>query len=205
MKDDFYKTIQRLVALALVCWLIAIPALAENTGASPSGITVSGADGILAFGPNGITASGADGITASGADGITASGADGITASGADSTAITRADGITASGGDGITISGADSFVETGTVAIASAVNGTPAQIGLQGLDPELAVMLNRLTDDRNVDAVVIYHHLPNEADIADLERIGVVGGVRYRVLPIIALAATKAQIVSISGLSSVR
>ena len=310
MNDDFYKTTQRLVALALVCWLVAVPALAANAGVNPTGITVSGADGILAFGPNGITASGADGITASGADGITASGADGITASGADSTAIARADGITASGADGITISGADGahyhadsviirnptgitasgadniiatgvngitasgadtrslthadgitvsgadnvltinsadgitatgadgivfsitpnaitisgvngitasgadgitisgadcFVETGTVAISSALNGAPAQTGLQSLDPELAVRLNRLTDDSNVDAVIIYHHLPNDADLADLQRIGVSGGTRYRVLPMIAITATKSQIVSISRLSAVR
>src|SRR5216683_1460898 len=185
-----------------------------------SGITASGADGILAFGPNGITASGADGITASGADGITASGAD--------STTITRADGITASGADGITISGADgsqyhvdsviirnptgitasgadNVVSTGTNALIAALNGTVGQTGLQSVDPELAVLLNRLTDDSNVDAVVVYHHLPNDADIADLQRLGVPGGTRYRVLPMIAVSCTKAQIAAISHLASVR
>ncbi|HLQ43966.1 MAG TPA: S8 family serine peptidase, partial [Planctomycetaceae bacterium] len=65
--------------------------------------------------------------------------------------------------------------------------------------------MLNRLTDDSNVDAVVVYHHLPNDADIADLQRLGVPGGTRYRVLPMIAVSCTKAQIAAISHLSSVR
>jgi len=326
MNHDFYKTIRRLVALALVCLLSSGPVFAGLTiiGANgitvsgadgiifngTSGITVSGADGILAFGPNGITASGADGITASGADGITVSGADGITASGADSTTITRADGITASGADGITISGADgsqyhadsvtirnpsgitvsgadnviatgtngitasgadtrgithadgitasgadstltingadgitasgadgivfsitpsavtirgangitasgadgitisgadSFVRTGVNAIIAALNSAVGQTGLQSVDPELAVLLDRLTDDSNIDAVVVYHHAPNDSDIADLQRLGVLGGTRYRVLPMIAVSATKAEIHAISRLSSVK
>src|SRR5216683_2205017 len=197
----------------------------------PNGITASGADGITASGADGITASGADGITASGADSTTITRADGITASGADNTlTINRADGITASGADGvlfsiapsaititgvngitasgadgITISGADSFVSTGTNALIAALNGTVGQTGLQSVDPELAVLLNRLTDDSNVDAVVVYHHLPNDADIADLQRLGVPGGTRYRVLPMIAVSCTKAQIAAISHLASVR
>jgi serine protease AprX len=189
---------------------------------NPTGITVSGADNVIATGTNGITASGADtrniahadGITASGADGITISGADGITASGADGVVfnitpnaitITGVSGITASGADGITISGADSFVVTGANAMIAALNSSVGQTGLQSVDPELAVLLNGLTDDSNVDAVVVYHHLPNDTDIADLQRLGVLGGTRYRVLPMIAISATKAQIVAISHLSSVR
>jgi serine protease AprX len=310
MNHNFYKTTRSLIALALVCWLISAPVLVVSAITTPTGITASGADGILAFGPNGITASGADGITASGADGITASGADGITASGADSTTITRADGITASGADGITISGADgshyqadsiiirnptgitagaadnviatgtngitasgadtrnivhadgitasgadntltiysadgitasgadgtvfsiapnaititgvngitasgadgitisgadSFVMTGVNAITSMLGNAVAQAGLQGVDPELGILLNGLTDDSNVDAVIVYHHAPNDADIADLQGIGVLGGTRYRVLPMIAVTATKAQIASISQLTTVR
>lgn len=190
---------------------------------NPSGITASGADNVIATGTNGITASGADtrniahadGITASGADNtLTINSADGITASGADGVVfnitpnaitITGVNGITASGADGITISGADSFVVTGANAIIAALNSSVGQTGLQSVDPELAVLLNRLTDDSNVDAVIVYHHLPNDADIADLQRLGVLGGTRYRVLPMIAISATKAQIAAISHLSSVR
>jgi serine protease AprX len=190
---------------------------------NPTGITASGADNVIATGTNGITASGADtrnithadGITASGADNtLTINNADGITASGADGVLISIApsaitisgvSGITASGADGITISGADNFVMTGTNAVIAALSSTVGQTGLQSVDPELAVLLNRLTDDRNVDAVVVYHHLPNDADISDLQRLGVLGGTRYRVLPMIAVSATKAQIAAISHLSSVR
>src|SRR5216683_1519213 len=184
---------------------------------NPTGITASGADNVIATGTNGITASGADtrSITAGGADNtLTINSADGITASGADGVlfsiapsaiTITGVNGITASGADGITISGAKSFVSTGTNALIAALNGTVGQTGLQSVDPELAVLLNRLTDDSNVDAVVVYHHLPNDADIADLQRLGVPGGTRYRVLPMIAVSCTKAQIAAISHLASVR
>jgi serine protease AprX len=190
---------------------------------NPTGITISGADNVIATGTNGITASGADtrniahadGITASGADNtLTINSADGITASGADgvvfnitpnAVTITGVSGITASGADGITISGADNFVMTGINAIIAALNSTVGKTGIQSVDPELAVLLNRLTDDSNVDAVIVYHHLPSEADIADLQRLGVLGGTRYHVLPLVAISATKAQIAAISHLSSVR
>jgi serine protease AprX len=189
---------------------------------NPTGITVSGADSLIATGTNGITASGADtrniaradGITVSGADGITISGADTITAVGADgliyaipptSITIIGTTGITVSGADGITISGADSFIETGTNALTSALNRGVGQSGIQSVDPEFAVQLNRLTDDSNVDAVIVYHHAPTDADIADLQNIGVLGGTRYRMLPMVAITTSKARIAAISHLPSVR
>ena len=189
---------------------------------NPTGITISGADSLIATGTNGITASGADtrniaradGITVSGADGITISGADTMTAVGADgliyaipptSITIIGTTGITVSGADGITISGADSFIETGTNALTSALNAGVGQSGIQSVDPEFAVQLNRLTDDSNVDAVIVYHHAPTDADITDLQNIGVLGGTRYRMLPIVAITTSKARIAAISHLPSVR
>jgi len=190
---------------------------------NPTGITASGADNVIATGTNGITASGADtrsiaradGITASGADGtITITGTDGITASGADgvifsitpgSLTITGVNGITVSGADGITISGADSFVKTGVAALMAALNDNGVQVGLAGVDPELAVLLNNLTDDSNVAAVIVYHQRPTDADIADLQSIGVLGGTRYQMLPMISLTTTKARLRAISHLASVR
>jgi serine protease AprX len=190
---------------------------------NPAGITISGADNVIATGVNGITASGADtrnlahadGITASGADNtLTINSADGITASGADGVvftiapnaiSITGVNRIAGSGADGITISGADSFVNTGVNAVTATLFRAVGQTGLQSVDPELAVLLNRLTDDSNVDAVVVYHRLPNADDIADLGRLGVLGGTRYHALPMIALTATKRQIAAISHLPAVR
>jgi serine protease AprX len=189
---------------------------------NPTGITVSGADSLIATGTNGITASGADtraisyadGITVSGADGITVSGADAITATGLDGTifsiapagiTISGADGITVSGADGITISGADSFVETGVNALIAALNAATGQTGIRSVDPELAVLLNRLTDDSNVAAVIVYHQMPTDADIAQLQSLGVLGGTRYRSLPMISVTTTKGRLAAISHLASVR
>ena len=190
---------------------------------NPTGITVSGADNVIATGVNGITVSGADtrginhadGITVSGADNtLTLNGADGIIATGPDGTVFTitpnaikisGVNNITGSGVDGITVSGADSFVQTGVNALTAALYKAETQAGLQGVDPELAVLLNRLTDDSNVDAVISYHHLPTESDIADLQAIGVLGGTRYRSLPMIAVTTTKRRLAAVSHLAAVR
>jgi serine protease AprX len=186
----------------------------------PNGITATGADGITATGADGITATGADtrqithadGITATGADGITISGADGITATGADGTifqiapsgiTISGADGITATGADGITISGATGFIETSANSVLSTADAQGS--GIRSVDPELAVKLNSLTDDSNVDAIIVYHQQPTNADITDLQKIGVLGGTTYRALPMIAVTAKKQQLISISHLPSVR
>jgi len=76
---------------------------------------------------------------------------------------------------------------------------------GLQSVDPELAILLNRATDDSNIDAVIVYHHLPTDADIAELQSLGVLGGTRYRVLPMVAVTTTKSRIAAISHLAGVR
>ncbi len=184
----------------------------------PDGIVITGANGITATGADGITATGADGsqiahadgIVATGADGITINAADGITATGADGTAfdispngivITGADGITATGADGIAITGADGITATGADTIAP----IHVQTGLRSVDPELAILLNRLTDDSNVNAVIVYHRMPDAFDIADLQRIGVNNGTRYYHLPMITLTARRRQIFEISRLPNVR
>src|SRR5436190_4922121 len=190
---------------------------------NPTGITVSGADNIIATGTNGITASGvdtrninhADGITVSGADNtLNINGADGIIATGADgivfsitpsAITITGVNGITVSGADGITVSGADSFIPTGVNALISRLTARVGTSGLQSVDPELAVLLNRATDDSNIDAVIVYHHLPTDADIADLQNLGVLGGTRYHLLPMIAVTTTRSRIAAVSHLPAVR
>ncbi len=189
------------------------------TGAD--GITLTGADGITRLGSNGITLTGADGITLTGADGITLTGADGITLTGADSLtgfgpngvildrvnpagmAVTGSDGITLTGADGITLTGADGIVMKNVDGM---LPPDPTEInGLQSVDPELAVTLNRIADDSSVNAVVVYHDEVTSADLAQLQQIGVQGGTRFRVLPMVYVTGTKAQIMAISRLSRVR
>ncbi|HEX8129663.1 MAG TPA: S8 family serine peptidase [Pyrinomonadaceae bacterium] len=192
---------------------------------NPNGITISTANGLTAIGANGITASGADGILVSTADGITASGADGILVSTADGVTLRSADGqfssvapngITISKVDGITASGADNIavvssdsITINTPANVSTTNSTTRrQIGLQSVDPELALLLdqaNQAADDSNINAVVVYHQLPAERDFADLQRIGILGGTRFHVLPAVYISATPDQIIALSHFPNVR
>jgi serine protease AprX len=194
------------------------------------GITATGTDGITATGTDGITATGTDalyfarahGITVTGTDGFNITDADGITATGTDgrvfsiapsSLSIEGVDGITATGADGVTLRGIDGITATGTDGITVTgtdgitATGTDVQqrTGLQSLDPELAILLDRATDDSNINAAVVYHRQPGETDLADLRRIGIPGGTRYHALPVIAVTATRQQLAAVSRLPAVR
>jgi serine protease AprX len=46
---------------------------------------------------------------------------------------------------------------------------------------------------------------MPTDADIADLQQIGVLGGTRYHSLPMISVTTTKTQLMAISHLPHVR
>jgi serine protease AprX len=181
------------------------------TGAD--GIVMTGADGFQREANNGIVMTGADGIVMTGADGIVMTGADAVTATGADGTifsvvpdglSFTGVTGIVMTGADGIVMTGADGIVMTGADGLVP--QGTqPAASGLQSLDPELADKLNRMTDDSGINAVVVYHRLPLDSDLADLQQIGILGGTRFRVLPAITITATRQQLIAISKLPAVR
>ncbi|HEX8745583.1 MAG TPA: S8 family serine peptidase [Pyrinomonadaceae bacterium] len=195
---------------------------------NPSGIATTGADGIATTGADGIAVTGADSFTVKRADGITTgkvqgiavTGADGIAVTGADGTtynispngiAVTGADGIAVTGADGIAVTGADGISTTRLDGIATtgadgiAVTGVDSGVGIKSVDPELALMLDKMTDDSNINAAIVYHRLPTDADIAELQSIGVLGGTRFKVLPVIIATATRRQLVAISRLSSVR
>ena len=189
------------------------------TGAD--GITLTGADGGPKVGTNGITLTGADGITLTGADGITLTGADGITLTGADGVTgitstgaifdlthptgitLTGADGITLTGADGITLTGADGITLTGADGIT--LTGADDNSGLQSVDPELAVKLNEAADDSNINAVIVFHRGVSDADISQLQQIGILGGTRFRALPAVYVSATKQQMIAVSRLPQVR
>jgi serine protease AprX len=193
---------------------VTLPTGIVMTGAD--GIVMTGADGVQRSASNGIVMTGADGIVMTGADGIVMTGADSLRAMGADGVVfsivpdgvkftgvtgivMTGADGIVMTGADGIVMTGADGIVMTGADAF------HPTSSGLQSVDPELAVQLNQVADDRGVNAAVVYHQLPSDSDLADLQKIGIVGGTRFRVLPVVTLTGTRDQIVAISKLPAVR
>jgi len=181
------------------------------TGAD--GIVMTGADGLQQTAANGIVMTGADGIVMTGADGIVMTGADGIVMTGADGAIspvapagfrFTGVNGIVMTGADGISVTGATDLALTdGYGMLVTGGNAEPA--GLKSVDPELAVRLNQMTDDSSVNAVIVYHRLPVEAELADLHRIGIIGGTRYHVLPLLTITATRAQIIAISQLPAVR
>jgi serine protease AprX len=188
----------------------------------PNGITLTGADGTTIVGADGITLTGADGITLTGADGITLTGADGITLTGADSITgfgpsgvllsmtnpsgitLTGADGITLTGADGITLTGADGITLTGADGI-TLTGADGSGLGIQGLDPELAVALNNATDDSSINAVLVYHRAVTPADLDRLRQVGILGGTLFRRLPMIYVTGTRQQIAAVSHFSEIR
>lgn len=189
---------------------------------NPNGVTMTGADGVTMTGADGVTMTGADGVTMTGADGVTMTGADGVTMTGADSLIATKSDGstfsissngVTMTGADaitfarvtGVTMTGADGVTMTGADGMTLPIAGNVPLSGLLGFDPELAVKLNQLVDDSNINAIVVFHQYPTEEDLSQLQSIGVVGGTRYRVLPMVCVTATKNQLIQISRLPSVR
>lgn len=192
---------------------------ATITGAN--GIVMTGADGIVMTGADGLQQTAANGIVMTGADGIVMTGADGIVMTGADGIVMTGADGAISSvapagfrftGVTGIVMTGADGISVTGATDLAMTdgygmlmTAGNAAPVGLKSVDPELAVKLNDMADDSSINAVIVYHRLPSDADLADLQRIGIVGGTRYHVLPLLTITATRAQVIAISQLPSVR
>jgi len=182
-----------------------------------TGISLTGADGFLNYKSNGISLTGADGISLTGADGISLTGADGVTYTGANGISLTGADGISLTGADGISLTGADGAISltgadginvTGAtgISLTGADDKTPLPMsGLQSVDPELAIWMNRATDDSNVNAVIVYHKYPTPADLLKLQQLGIMGGTKYRVLPMIMVTATRQQLIAVSRLPQVR
>jgi serine protease AprX len=186
-----------------------------------SGVTLTGVDGATLTGVDGVTLTGADGVTLTGADGATLTGVDGVTLTGADNiigfnsngvafslinpngATLTGADGVTLTGANGITISGADGVTLTG--ADNEEFGGTNSSNGIDSIDPELAILIDESTDDSTLNAVIVFHQYPDENDISALEGIGILGGTKYRVLPMITVTGTRQQIIEVSKLPNVR
>lgn len=189
----------------------------------PNGIVMTGVDGIVMTGVDGARLEANDGIVMTGVDSSVINSADGIVMTGADSVRAVGADGVVYSvapdglkfssvegivmtGVDGIVMTGVDGMMRTGSDGIVmTGVDSVGFSTGLRSVDPELAVKLNELVDDSNVNAIVVYHRLPTESDLADLQRIGIVGGTRFRVIPAITLTGTREQLAAVSKLPAVR
>ena len=182
------------------------------TGAD--GLVMTGADGLRQTENNGLVMTGADGLVMTGADTIrlfraaevTVTGADGrvFTVSG-DSLLITGSDGLVMTGADGIQMTNVQGLVMTGADGLVMTGADTAEGYGIKSFDPDLAKEIEKATDDSNINAAVVYHNNVTEADLADLRRIGVTGGTRFRSLPVVIISATPDQIFDISHLPTVR
>lgn len=180
------------------------------TGAD--GIVMTGADGVERSGVNGIVMTGADGIVMTGADGIVMTGADTVRAIGTDGAvfsvlpnglSFTGVTGIVMTGADGIVMTGADGIVMTGADGIV--MTGADTTSGLRSVDPELALLLNQTVDDSSLNAVLVYHRLPTDSDLAELQSLGIAGGTRFRALPMVVISGTKDQMAAVSKLPAIR
>lgn len=185
----------------------------------PNGITLTGVDGITLTGVDGLSQVAGDGITLTGADGITLTGVDGITLTGADRVlgtnagaaafdlvnpsgiTLTGVDGVAMTGGNGITLTGVDGITLTG---VDNAIDESGSS-GLQSVDPDFALTLNNATDDSNLNAVIAFHRYPTQFDLDQLRSVGILGGTLYRVLPVIMVTTTRANLIKASRLSQVR
>jgi len=177
------------------------------------GIMMTGTDGLQQTSPNSLMMTAADGIVMTGTDGIVMTGTDGIVMTGTDGAVSSVApSGFSFAGVTGIVMTGTDGISVTGATGLAITdgygmlvTGGNAESAGLRSVDPELAVKLDQMTDDSTVNAVIVYHHLPTDADLADLQRLAVVSGTRYHVLPLLTITATREQITAISKLPAVR
>jgi serine protease AprX len=181
-----------------------------------NGIVATALDNLTLIGSNGIVATAldsrniaySDGLSAAGINNITINGANGIVATALDGSTISISpNGLTISGANGIVATALDQiqFIGANSIITNGLDDAPPLPPGLQSVDPELAILLDRLTDDSNVNAAVVYHQSVTDADINTLRQLGVLLGQRYHVLPVVSVTATKRQILQISQLPTVR
>jgi len=190
----------------------------------PSGVSITEVNGARFTGIDGLHFTGAD-ISLVRADGGRFTGADGARFTGADSVVGVNPDGVVFSftSPAGFNISGPDGARFTGADVTVTGLNGArftgvdgyrftgaddeenENEYGLQSIDPELAFMLNQTADDSNVNAVIVFHQYPTTSDIADLQSIGIVGGTKFRILPMISVTTTRANLIAVSHLARVR
>jgi serine protease AprX len=142
------------------------------------------------------------GVVLTGADGVVLTGADGVVLTGADGLVLTGADGLVLTGADGVVLTGADAFTYTGLDGVV--LTGADAS-GIHSIDPELAILLNNLPDTSAINVFLVFHQMPTQSDFDALRAVFILGGTRFRNLPIVQVNATKRQIVAISRLATIR
>src|SRR5947209_6562316 len=72
-------------------------------------------------------------------------------------------------------------------------------------VDPALSRQIAQALPTNRLEVIVTYFRMPTTADVAVLTQLGITTGIRYRMLPMIAVLATPAQARSIANLTNVR
>ena len=198
----------------------------------PTGIFVTEAEGVRFTGVDGVRFTGAD-VEFNKADGTRFTGADTVRFTGADSIVGFNSDGVvfnvvspqnvTITGPNGTRFTGADVLMTGADAARFTGVDGyrftgvdgtrftgvdeedQTNSYGLQSIDPELALKLNSATDDSNINAIIVFHQYPTETDITNLQTIGITGGTKFKMLPMISVTTTRDKLIAVSQLQSVR
>jgi serine protease AprX len=181
---------------------ISLLLILQTTATAFAGISFVPGQGIVLTGAEGVVLTGVDGLVLTGADGLVLTGADGLVLTGADGLVLTGADGLVLTGADGLVLTGADA--NTFTQLYGLVMTGADS-VGIKSLDPELALIMNRLPDTSAINVFVVYHRMPTSADLNALRAVGILGGTRFRNLPIVMVNATRRQIAAISTRDSVR
>ncbi|MFP5262675.1 MAG: S8 family serine peptidase [Blastocatellia bacterium] len=72
-------------------------------------------------------------------------------------------------------------------------------------VDPELSSKILQARPADRLEVIITYTQMPTDGDVSVLYNIGITTGIRYRMLPMIAVLATPGQVQSIARLSNVR
>lgn len=157
---------------------LVIPAIAGITLVPGQGLVLTPAEGVLLIPSNGLVLTPAEGLVLTPAEGLSITGLQGLV--------LTPAEAVTFAGLQGLVL--------------------TPAEgVGIQSIEPELAFLLDRLPDTSLINVYVTFYNIPGETEFSALIALGVIGGTKFRHLPIVQINATKSQIAAISALPSVR
>jgi serine protease AprX len=167
-----------------------------------AGISFVPGQGVVLTGADGVVLTGADGVVLTGADGVVLTGADGVVLTGADGVVLTGADGVVLTGADGVVLTGADAITYTRPYGVV--LTGADSK-GIRSIDVELAFLLKDLPNTSAINVFIAFHQMPTREDFDALSAVGILGGMRFRNLPIVMVNATASQIERISTLPSVR
>ncbi|HYP28031.1 MAG TPA: S8 family serine peptidase [Blastocatellia bacterium] len=170
-----------------------------------AGISFVSGQGLFLTDSNAVVLTGADAVVLTGADAVVLTGADAVVLTGADAVVLTGADGAPLSETDGLTFTGPDSLTYIRPYAVVLTGADSTLNTGIKSVDPQLALILNELPDTSYINVFVTFHRMPTEEDLNVLRAAGILGGTRFRNLPMVIVNATRRQISAISTYPMIR